>query len=219
MGFLDENVTTPANRKRPADRDKIAALPKMYNAKAVMARIQDSREDLNGDGTLTPDAITNLYRPDAVTLRMSKGAKRTMPPILWSEDTVNAIIDAYPNPLPKSEKELEVLVVPTALSNNYVSYPPNDSTNNYRSRMWEALNLHPVYSKIGSQGIAGSLYRVADVVEGVSDSGKARAEMGLEPIYKFHKDWEKALSITNGLVESMNIHFDTLDKERINDGK
>jgi hypothetical protein len=209
MGFLDENVTTPPNRKPPVDRDKIAALPKMYNPKGLVDYIKDKREDLRGDTNLTADSLSATYRPDAVTLRMSRGNKRTMPPMLWSEDTAKAIAQAYPKPLPSSAgKEPELLVVPTALSNNYISYPPKDSTNNYRSRMWESMNLHPVYCKIGAQGLAGSLYRVDDVLEGVSYAGKVRADLGLEPVYGFHKEWSDAMVITKELVAAMNKYFD-----------
>lgn len=73
MGFLDENVTTPPNRKPPVDRDKIAALPKMYNPKGLVDYIKDKREDLRGDTNLTADSLSATYRPDAVTLRMSRG--------------------------------------------------------------------------------------------------------------------------------------------------
>ena len=70
------------------------------------------------------------------------------------------------------------------------------------------MNLHPVYCKIGAQGLAGSLYRVDDVLEGVSYAGKVRADLGLEPVYGFHKEWSDAMVITKELVAAMNKYFD-----------
>lgn len=201
MGFLEENTTTPRNRRTsyvPADALKDAT--KYYNTNAVANRIQEAYKGIKGTPVPNLTHIASTYYPDAVLTVTPESVLTKHPPMYWHEDTVKEIVKAYPKPLPKlgNPKRPDIFVAPTPLIHTFLDYPRNNTRRNYKAGFQEALALQPHDAKVDRRGNLSVMYDVETVKKNVAT---------IESVYSFNKSWEKCLEKTNQLIDQMNESF------------
>lgn len=201
MGFLEENTTTPRNRRAsyvPSDALKDAS--KYYNTNAVANRIQETYKGIKGAPVPNLTHIASTYYPDAVLTVTPESTLTKHPPMYWHEDTVKEIVKAYPKPLPKkgNPKRPNIFVAPTPLIHTFLDYPRNNTRRNYKAGFQEALALQPHDAKVDRRGNLSVMYDVETVKKNVAT---------IESVYSFNKNWEDSLKKTNQLIDQMNESF------------
>lgn len=190
MGFLEEHARAYKSYEPFDTNVDVESLPVLHTAQEVVDAVEDAGKAGGATRKAVLDAVHRLYRPDAAVLKSSStsGALR----LLWLEDSVQRIVEAYPEPLPLSRKKPVLVVTPTALRKDYLSRVGNSPITLVPASVMNQLKLVPAYRRVaGTRGSTTVFYTVDEVKKKVRKSSECY----------LMESWDKAIDHTEELVQ------------------
>lgn len=191
MGFLEEHARAYKSYEPFDTNVDVESLPVLHTAQEVVDAVEDAGKAGGATRKAVLDTVHRLYRPDAAVLKSSStsGSLR----LLWLEDSVQRIVEAYPEPLPLSRKKPVLVVTPTALRKDYLSRMGNNPITLVPAVVMNALGLVPAFRRVTSGRASATVFYTVDEV---------RKKVRKSSECYLMESWDKAVDFTGELVQS-----------------
>lgn len=190
MGFLEEHARAYKSYEPFDTNVDVESLPVLHTAQEIVSAVEDAGKADGATRKAILDTVHRLYRPDAAVLKSpsTSGALR----LLWLDETVQRIVEAYPEPLPLSRKKPALVVTPTALRKDYLSRVGNSPITLVPAAVMNQLKLIPAHRRVtGTRGSTAVFYTVDEVKKKVRKSSECY----------LMESWDKAIDHTGELVQ------------------